>query len=113
MKTFGKLNCQVCMQERLQILQGLENDRKAKTNSLSNASSELYGACRQKPKFHRFQICMPVSSDEGSLENPEKSNSKTVTRSPMSLGSPETELYPLGGNPNPSENNGLPLKDTD
>ena len=113
MKTFGKLNCQLCMQERLRILQGLETDRKAKTNYLINASSELYGACRHKPKFHRYQICLPISTDEGSLENPEKSNSKTVTRSPMSLGSPETELHPFRGDPNPSGNNGLPLIDTD
>ena len=108
MKKFGKLNVQLCMQERHQILQGLEKIRKAKTNFLINASRKLYGACRHKPKFHRYQIFLPVNTDEVSLENPEKSNSKTVTRSPMYLASTETELHPIGGNLNPSENDGLP-----
>ena len=111
MKTFGKLNCLLCIKQLLHILQGLESDRKAKKNMLINASSELYGSCRNKPKFHRYQICLPVSTDEGSLRSPEKSNSETDTQSPMSLKDHEMDPNLFGENSNTSPNNYLSLAD--
>ena len=114
MKSFGRLDCQLCMKERIHILQGLESDRKAKTNTLINASSELYGSCRHKPKFHRYQICLPIiSTDEGSLRSPEKSNSETEIISPMSCGGSETDIHQLREDPNPSGTNGMSLLDKD
>ena len=83
MKTFGGLNCALCMKERLHILNGLEKDKTAKKKLLINSSNELYGACRHKPDFHRYQICQPVSTDEELFRNSEKSNLETVTQSPM------------------------------
>ena len=114
MKSFGRLDCQLCMKERIHILQGLESDRNAKTNTLINASSELYGSCRHKPKFHRYQICLPIiSTDEGSLRSPKKSNSETAIISPMSCGGSETDIHQLREDPNPSGTNGMSLLDKD
>ena len=49
-RSFGKLSCSLCMAERLKILSYTKN----KTKNLMNACSEIYGACRHKPRFHRF-----------------------------------------------------------
>ena len=40
-------------------------------NLLINSSNEIYGACRHKPKFHRFFKLNNLSADKGF--NPEKS----------------------------------------
>ena len=111
MKTFGGLNCALCMKERLHILNGLEKDKTAKKKLLINSSNELYGACRHKPDFHRYQICQPVSTDEELLSNSEKSNSETDTQSPMSLKDHETDPNLFGDNSQPSPNNDLSLVD--
>ena len=56
-KSFGKLNCSLCMKERIKILQlSREN-----LNLIINSSSEFYSACRDKPKFHRYAINIPLS----------------------------------------------------
>ena len=111
MKTFGGLNCALCMKERLHILNGLEKDKTAKKKLLINSSNELYSACRHKPDFHRYQICQPVSTDEELLSNSEKSNSETDTQSPMSLTDHETDQNLFGDNSQPSPNNDLSLVD--
>ena len=82
MKTFGKLNCILCMNERLQLLKALKTDKMENTRKLINSSNELYGACRHKTKFHRYQICETSSTDEG-LKSPEKSNVETVLNTPL------------------------------
>ena len=61
MKTFRQLNCRLCMRERLEILKmGKKEPRK-----LINSRSEIYGACRHKPRFHRYFMNGPTSADEG------------------------------------------------
>ena len=49
-KSFGKMNCSLCMKERLIILQLSKKD----PASIINTSNEFYGACRHKPRFHRY-----------------------------------------------------------
>ena len=68
-KSFGKLNCYLCMHERINILESIRKDNKTKVRKCINNNSEIYGACRHKPKFHRFS-CLS-SADDGL--SPEKS----------------------------------------
>ena len=49
-KSFGKLNCSLCMKERLIILEHSKKD----PTKIINSSNEFYGACRHIPKFHRY-----------------------------------------------------------
>jgi GIY-YIG catalytic domain len=58
-KTFGTPKCALCNKERLEIL------KQARKNpeSLINSCNEIYGACRHKPKFHRYKSRNP-STDE-------------------------------------------------
>ena len=67
MKSFGQLNCHLCMRERIEILKW----SKKNLEKLINSRSEIYGACRHKTRFHRY--CMNgniASTDEGLI--PEK-----------------------------------------
>jgi hypothetical protein len=50
MKSFGKLNCSLCMQERIEILHTIHQEEW----KIINHSNEIYGACRHKTRFHRF-----------------------------------------------------------
>ena len=49
-KTWGKLSCTLCMKERIEIIDNSEG----RYSQIINALSELYGACRHIPRFHRF-----------------------------------------------------------
>ena len=60
-KPFRKLNCSLCMKERLEILR-LSNHDPA---MIINSFAEFYGACRHKPRFHRYLTnCTPHSTDD-------------------------------------------------
>ena len=50
-KSFGTWNCSLCNRERLEIL---KVSRKS-PERLINSCNEIYGACRHKPKFHRYE----------------------------------------------------------
>ena len=65
-KSFGKLNCLLCMKERLLILKTPGDNAEKR---LINSNNELYGACRHKSKFHRYTTTNS-NTDEGI--NPEK-----------------------------------------
>ena len=77
MKSFGKLNCSLCMNERLQILKAQKSEKFSKTKKLINSSRELCGACRHKSKFRRYRFRDPPSTDEGLL-SPEMSDISTA-----------------------------------
>ena len=49
-RSFKTLSCQLCAKERLAILRASMNS----SVQLINKSSEIYGACRHNPRFHRF-----------------------------------------------------------
>ena len=63
-KSYGKLNCQLCMNERIAILENIRKGKKINKCISINSNSEIYGACRHRPKFHRYTCCSP-SADEG------------------------------------------------
>jgi hypothetical protein len=50
MKTFGQVNCTLCMKERLAIVKAMRKE----PHKLINSSTEIYGTCRHKTQFHRF-----------------------------------------------------------
>ena len=56
-KSFGKLNCSLCMKERIKIL----SFQTESPNLIINSNSEFYGACRHKPRFHRYAKTTPLS----------------------------------------------------
>ena len=57
-KTFGTANCALCAKERLEILKL----SRYKPHLLINSCNEIYGACRHKPRFHRYTTAQ--STDE-------------------------------------------------
>ena len=65
MRKIGKLNCLLCMNERLQILRAHKREKYSKTKRIIYSSSKLCWACRHKSKFHRHGFCNPPSTDEG------------------------------------------------
>ena len=77
-KSFGKVNCSLCMKERLAILRASRNEDEKK--KMINANSELYGACRHKPKFHRFTT-YNSSADDGRT-SPERVSTNIFNYSP-------------------------------
>ena len=61
------------MRERIAIHQAMKNEKLEESNLLINSGSELYGACRHKPKFHRYFKPLESCADEGRTAGPEKS----------------------------------------
>ena len=51
MKIFGTNWCKLCMKELIEILHRTYKDK----GSLINSNSEIYGACKHKASFHRYQ----------------------------------------------------------
>jgi hypothetical protein len=70
MKSFGKLNCSLCMCKRIEILRTIRQEEW----KIINNCNEIYGACRHKMRFHRFlkehTNVKNTSTDEGN--KPEK-----------------------------------------
>jgi hypothetical protein len=59
-KTFGSKACKLCAKERLEILKLTVNEKEKAINSCN----EIFGACRHKPRFHRFNNTETPSTDE-------------------------------------------------
>ena len=60
MESFGTLKCTICMKERRIIL-----DRHNRSpNELINSRTEIYGACRHNPNFHRYCVPATASTDD-------------------------------------------------
>jgi hypothetical protein len=70
MKSFGKLNCSLCMQESIEILRTIRQEEW----KIINHCNEIYGACQHKTRFHRFlkehTNAKNTSTDDGN--KPEK-----------------------------------------
>ena len=83
-KTFGKLTCSLCMKERLLILKLSQKDPAI----IINSSAEFYGACRHRPRFHRYlPNCTTHSTDD------EHSSSERVdTRDLIDSQNPQNSL---------------------
>ena len=67
------------MNERIAILNNIRKSRELKINLSINSNSEVYGACRHRPKFHRYTCC-PTSADEG--RSPERSEMECSNANP-------------------------------
>lgn len=52
-KSFGKCACTLCMKEQLKVSECSEAKKKFCSSSI-DGNSEMFGACRRKPRFHRF-----------------------------------------------------------
>ena len=80
MKTFGKLNCTLCMQERVEILQAHQQEK----TKLINSKMEIFGACHHKTKFHRFlkenRMLNSTSTDDGVYARKESMGVEKVKR---------------------------------
>jgi hypothetical protein len=65
MKSFGKLNCSLCMRKRIEILHTICQEEW----KIINNCNEIYSACRHKMRFHRFlkdhTNMKNTSTDEG------------------------------------------------
>ena len=76
------------MKERLEILKLSRNDPAI----IINNSSEFYGACRHKPRFHRYLTnCTPHSTDDEHSSS-ERVNTRDSIDSQNSLGTTSTDL---------------------
>ena len=53
-------DCTLCNRERLEILKQARSD----PTKLINSCNEICGACRHKPRFHRYPNTDPKSTDE-------------------------------------------------
>jgi len=70
-KTFGTLECSLCMRERIEILHIINQEKDGGSQwKIINTNNEIFGACRHKTKFHRFFKEMShvksTRTDEGS-----------------------------------------------
>ena len=90
-KSFGKLNCYLCMNERIQILKSIRRDANSKVRRLINNNTEIFGSCRHKTKFHRYTNYLS-SADDGH-SSPEKSE-QVLTK----LSLPRTPLGDITNN---------------
>ena len=86
-KSFGKLNCYLCMKERLEILKLSRYDPAI----IINNSLEFYGACRHRPRFHRYPTnCTPHSTDDE--HSSERVSTRDLINSQNSLGTISTNF---------------------
>ena len=101
MKTFGKLNCSLCMRERIEILKA---QQLPSSHLLINSNNEIFGACRHKTKFHRFlretTNVKSTSTDEGI--KPERVNNGGVDKAikkPAQRARSMRDIIPPPGDP--------------
>ena len=77
------------MKERLEIIKLYRYD----PTIIINNSSEFYGACRHKPRFHRYpKNCTPHSTDD--KHSSERVNTRASIDSQNSLGTISTDFSP-------------------
>jgi hypothetical protein len=72
-KTFGSLSCALCNAEKCQIVKALNNN---KNDDILNQQSEIFGACKHIPKFHRLLNEQNLKQNLGTDEPP-KGRKKT------------------------------------
>ena len=81
-KSFRKLNCSLCMKERLDILKLSSHDPAI----IINNSIKIYGACSHKPRFHRYLTnCTEISSTDDKRTGSERVNTSDLINSQNSL----------------------------
>jgi hypothetical protein len=88
-KTFGTRGCSLCTQERLEILKAVHKNPKASIN----AKNEIYGACRHKPRFHRYLKQSTVSTDESIADERVEPPSSTTSSSSSFSQNSQKSIY--------------------
>ena len=90
-KTFGTRGCKLCAKERIEILKLVRLEPKKAINK----NNEIYGACRHKPRFHKFcrlTETAHASTDESKMdERVNQPNSITSTSTTSSAFSFESQ----------------------
>ena len=109
-KTFGSNRCKLCARERLAIVHALRKE----PEKCINSCSELYGACRHKPRFHRFR----KDDDPANTDEPEKGervsdtqNIRPAPNSTTSNASSSFSFMPEGENESPKDSETTPPVD--
>jgi hypothetical protein len=93
-KSFGRNSCKLCNRERMTIVKACHKDAKG----LINSRSELHGACRHIPRFHRLSIKAAPSADEH--KKSEIVDHASPTRLTRHRLDPATQVLDLDGNEN-------------
>jgi hypothetical protein len=75
-KTFGKSTCALCNRERMEIVKL----SRTTPDQLINSCSKIHGACRHKPRFHRFH-----KEKESPSADEHKKREKVVLEAPHPL----------------------------
>ena len=79
-KSFGELNCSLCMHEQLIIFR---HSRRNPTQII-NTSTKFYGACRHKPRFHRYPNNYTLLSTDDKRNSSERVEATGVNNTPNS-----------------------------
>ena len=56
-KKFGSHECQLCMQERIEIAKA----KLFRPSQYMNKNIEIFRACRHKAKIYRYEQCLPIN----------------------------------------------------
>ena len=75
-------------ERKIEHHQSTKNGQKPENKNVINSNNEIYEACRDKPKFHRYARLQTASTDEGLL-SPERSDEDKLLGSPNYSYSPD------------------------
>jgi GIY-YIG catalytic domain len=82
-RTFGTSTCKLCAKERLAILKLTR-----RTPHLAiNKCTEIYGACRHKPNFHRFDFIKDTTTNKVSTDEATNAERVPQRQCPLSTSS--------------------------
>ena len=69
MRGIRTFECRLCMEEKIEIVEAKQNNPR----NLMNDNSDIYGPCRHRTKFHRFQrtdeLCESEKNSNGTRKN--------------------------------------------
>ena len=85
-KSFGTRDCKLCAKERYAIIKSTRENPKLAINKCN----EVHGACRHKPRFHRFDHSGNANSSTDESERTKGSQRPSSTISTGSEGSNDT-----------------------
>ena len=85
-KTFGTRGCKLCAKERYAIIKLTRET----PNLAVNKCNEVHGACRHRPRFHRFDHSENANSSTDESERTKESQRLSSTTSSGSTGSNNT-----------------------
>ena len=84
-KTFGKISCVLCNKERLMIIKL----SRSSPETIINSCSEIHGACRHIPRFHRYHEQTPSTDERKKRERVDLEAPNNPTRRKLNLIDPD------------------------